>query len=95
MTNYAVFLQGDNFQLSREGVIQLLGFFVTLRVEAESEPEAEKKAIQLVRSDSQLAEAFKENSPASPEIRVKVVHQLLPENKMKNTEFTFFKMEEE
>lgn len=58
MTNYAVFLQGDNFELSREGRKQLLGFFVTVRVEAESEAEAGNKAIRLVKSDSQLADAF-------------------------------------
>jgi len=95
MTNYAVFLQGENFELSHEGEVRLLGFFVTVRVEAESEPEAEKRAIQHVKSDPQLAEAFKAGVAASPEVRVNVVHQLLPDNKMGNTVYTFFPMEEE
>ncbi len=95
MTNYAVFLQGDNFELSRDGRKQLLGFFVTVRVEAESEADAGNKAIQLVKSDSHLADAFMAGTAASPEIQVKVVHQLLPENKMTRTEYSFFPMNDE
>ena len=94
MGNYAVFLEGKNFELSRGGGKELFGFFVTVRVETHSEREAEISATNHVKSDPQLADAFKENASVTPEIEVKVVHLLLPENKMKNTEFEFFPMGE-
>ena len=95
MANYAVFLQGENFELPRDGGKQLLGFFVTVRVEAESEAEAGSKAIQLVKSDSQLEDSFKADAAVSSDLRVKLLHQLLPENRMDRTEYTFYPMGEE
>jgi len=94
MGNYAVFLEGKNFGLSRNGSNELFGFFVTVRVEAESEREAEITATALIESDPQLADAYKADANETPKIEVKVVHQLLPENKMKNTELIFFSMGE-
>ena len=72
----------------------MFGFFVTVRVEAQSEREAEISATALVKSDPQLAHAYKAGANETPKIEVKVVHQLLPENRMKNTEFEFFPMGE-
>ena len=93
MTNYAVFLEGNDFQLSRKGSKEALGFFVTVRVESQSEQEAVGRAIEIVKADPQLEEAFRATSK-SPRIEAKVVHELLPENTMKNAEFVFFPMEE-
>ena len=94
MKNYAVFLMGEDFMLSRDGSNELCGFFVTVRVEANSEDEAGADAIQIVKSDPHLADAFKTDAIEKPKIEVRVVHELLPDNKMKNTGYTFFPMEE-
>lgn len=94
MTNYAVFLEGEDFELTRDGGKDLFGFFVTVRVEAESVREAEREAIELIKSDPTLAEAFKSVGKEALRINSRVVHQLLPENRMDKTEYTFFPMEE-
>jgi hypothetical protein len=95
MENYAVFLQGNDFELTRNGVRRALGFFVTVRVESKGKAEAAKSAIELVKSDPELAGAYRANVLGTPSIEVKVVHQLLPENKMNRTEFFFYSMDEE
>jgi hypothetical protein len=95
MTNFAVFLQGSDFELSRGGNKEVLGFFITVRVEAQSEEAAAIAAIGVVKSDHQLEEAFIVKAAKTPKIEVKVIHELLPENKMKNIEFVFFAMEDE
>lgn len=95
MKNYAVFLEGNDFELSRNGHKKALGFFVTVRVEATSEQEAASTATELMKSHLELKEAYEEKADTSPNIAVKVVHELLPENKMMDTEFTFYSMEEE
>ena len=94
MNNYAVFLMGEDFMLLQNGGKRLCGFFVTVRVEANTEEEAGAEAIQVLKSDPQLADAFKADAPKTPKVEVRVVHELLPENRMKNTEYTFFSMEE-
>ena len=94
MGNYAVFLEGKNFELSQGGSKELFGFCVTVRVEAQSEREEKISATALVKSDPQIAHAYKAEAKETPKIEVKVVHQLLPENKMKNTKFEFFPMGE-
>ncbi len=94
MKNYSVFLMGEDFMLSRDGSIELYGFFVTVRVETDTEEEAGVEAIKIVKADPELADAFKEDTSQTPKIEVRVVHQLLPDNKMKNTKYTFFLMEE-
>ena len=94
MTNYAVFLEGNDFELSRNGSKEAFGFFVTVRVESQSEQEAASRAIEIVKADPQLEEAFRADTSKIPRIEAKVVHELLSENTMKNTELVFFPMEE-
>ena len=94
MKNYAVFLMGEDFMLPNSGNKELCGFFVTVRVEANTEDEAGAAALEVLKKDPKLADAFKASSPKTPRIEVRVVHELLPENKMKNTEYTLFPMEE-
>jgi hypothetical protein len=95
MPTYAVFLEGNDFELSRNGRNEVVGFFVTVRVETDSEHEAASRAIEVVKSDPMLQEAFRPEASVIPRINAKVVHELPSENKMKNTKFTFFPMEEE
>jgi len=92
MINYAVFLEGNNFELTHAGKKDLFGFFITVRIEADSESEAKSEAIQLVKSDPELSEAYRADAKEAPVIKVKVVHELLSENKMNKTKYTFFSM---
>jgi hypothetical protein len=94
MKNYAVFLEGNDFELTRKGTKEIVGFFVTVRVETTSEDEATVRAIEIVKSYEILKEAFSPSATATPRLDVKLVHELLPNNKMKNTELVFFPMVE-
>jgi hypothetical protein len=55
MANYAVFLEGEDFELSHSGSKELLGFFVTVRVEAQSECEAKISGVTLVKSTGSVS----------------------------------------
>lgn len=92
MQNYAVFLEGNDFELMRKGAREMVGFFVTVRVEAESEDGAIARAIEVVKSNEQLKEAFNRNASIAPRLNAKRVHELLPNNKMENTKLIFFPM---
>ena len=74
---------GEDFMLPNSGSKELCGFFVTVRIEADTEDEAGAAALEVLKEDPQLADAFKADSPKTPKIEVRVVHELLPENKMK------------
>ena len=45
MRNFVIFVQGENFNLEVDGIIQPAGFFASRRVEAETEKEASGTAI--------------------------------------------------
>lgn len=91
MSNYAVFLEGSNFLLSRKGGPTLCGFFTTVRVIAPSQEEAGPLAIQTVWRDPRLA--GQEANLPMPRVEVKVVHELSVSNQMKGTELSIFEME--
>jgi hypothetical protein len=94
VSNYAVFLQGQNFKLEQEGSSAMLGFFVTVCVEAKSEEEASDAARKAVQSDPKLAAAFQGKPAIQPSIAVEVVHLLTPEINKFTTGYTFFPMDE-
>ena len=93
MKNYAVFLEGNDFELTRKGKKEIVGFFITIRVETASEAEAASRAIEVIKSYDLLKEAFNPNATVTPRLDAKLVHELLPNNKMKNTELVFFPIE--
>jgi hypothetical protein len=95
MNNYAVFIEGNDFVLTQGDTKEALGFFITVRVDANSEDEAVSKAMEVVKSNPKLAEAYTTNLSKKPSLKANVVHELLPENNMNNTGFTFYPMEEE
>ena len=95
MAYYAVFVEGNNFELSLDGRKERLGFFTTVRVESPSEHDAKESAVSLIRAAPELQEALQTSSEIKPTVEAKAVHELLPENKMKSTGFTFFPMEDE
>ncbi len=91
--NYAVFLEGANFEINLDGIKQLLGFFTTVRVEAASQEEAKSSALKVLLADPQLESCFANQPHIKPSIKVQDVHELPADNHMKNTGYTFFPME--
>lgn len=95
MLNYAIFLMGENFPMDYDGDVVLQGFFVTKRVEAENEEVAREMAIAGIKSTPIIASSILLAGVTEPTIQVKVVHLLPDHNKMKDTEFVFFPMEDD
>ena len=93
MKSYAIFLEGTNFLLSIEGRKKLAGFFITKRVEATSKEEAGQIAVEAAWNDPTVS-GQKDKLPA-PDIEIKVIHELPWSNKMKDTGYVFFEMEDE
>lgn len=65
MKKFKVILNGRNFRVPSESKVQKLGFFTTRWVEANDPNEAELQAVVLVKNDSDLRAAVK-NEPADP-----------------------------
>lgn len=95
MKNFAVFLHCENLDVIHNGVKDLYGLFVTIRVECEEKVDAGGKAIEYLKSEPLLAEAFSSSARIVPEIVVAVVHELPFSNKMNNTPLNLFLMSEE
>lgn len=91
MGNYAVFLERTNFRLSQGGE-SLSGFFMTKRVDASDGDEAQRIAIQELWKHPELA--GQQGSTPAPTIEARVVHELLPSVKMKDTELHVFFLDE-
>ena len=89
--NFAVFLMGENFLLGQPPILQ--GFFITKGIEAPNEELAASAAIAAVRADPRFAGAQSEPAVPAPTIRVEVVHAL--PHLMRDTDYTFFPMEDE
>lgn len=57
MGNYRVLLHGHNLWLELEGRVQLIGFYVTRFVEADSTLEAGRRALAVVEAEPHLRAA--------------------------------------
>lgn len=90
MKNFAVFLHCENLDVTHKGVKDLYGLFITIRVECEDEGDAGSKAIECLKSEPLLVEAFSSAARVAPEIVVAVIHELPFSNKMKNTPLDLF-----
>ncbi|WP_177418983.1 hypothetical protein [endosymbiont of Lamellibrachia barhami] len=92
---YAVFLQGENYEIPTNEKTKHVGFFVTKVVDASNKISAEEQAMVLVGKDPQIIKAIAMSDGIEPTLEVKVVHELLHESRMKHTTYTYFPMEEE
>jgi hypothetical protein len=95
MKNYAVFLHCKNLDVTHNDVKDIYGLFITIRVECENESTAGNKAVEFLKSEPLLAEAFSSGARVLPNIVVAVVHELPSSNKMKNTPYDLFLLSEE
>lgn len=95
MTNYAIFIDGENFLLNLEGEDKRFGFFVTKNVRSECESRAIESAIASIKSDPKFAQAYERSHLVEPTLTVKVVHILDKNNVMSDTGYTFYPMEDQ
>jgi len=61
-------LEGKNFLLNIEGATRKYGFYTTRYVEANDPEDAELKAVQLIRDDSQFSDTVKNEQSDPPMI---------------------------
>ncbi len=67
MAFFQVTLLGENFFVRCENETRRLGFYTTRWVKADSEKEAESKAVALVRNDKHIRDLLEESPEPIPE----------------------------
>ncbi|WP_232522449.1 hypothetical protein, partial [Marinimicrobium alkaliphilum] len=90
MRNFVAFVEGENFKLEVNGKMQLVGFFASRRVEAETEEDASRAVIEMLLAEPEL----EGNALPNYTMSVKVAHEMPIDHKAKYSGFTFFPMEE-
>lgn len=66
MPTFAVMLRGENFEIPVDGTPERMGFYTTRHVRADSEAEAEQRAVALVRQGKKLRAATRKDSAHTP-----------------------------
>lgn len=90
MRNFVIFVQGENFNLEVDGIIQTAGFFASRRVEAATEKEASSTAIAQLLAEPDI----KNKELPNYRMIVKVAYEMPIEHKKTYSGFTFYPMEE-
>jgi len=93
--NYAIILEGQNFEVNFDGEIQNLGFYTTRIVKANSIDEAEDKAIQLIRNAQSLINMMVENSQFEPRIDIDRVYKASWWKRTGGKGYSFYPMDSE
>ncbi len=90
MKNFVIFIQGENFNLEVDGLIQPAGFFASRRVEAETEEEASSAAIAQLLTEPEI----KNNELPNYTLLVKVANEMPIEHKNTYSGVTLYAIEE-
>lgn len=93
MPKYEVMLEGKNFPVFVDGKTEVLGFFVTRKVKAVSEKEAELKAVAMVRGDKKLISTLDTSHDAKPKIYLDNINQLSWWSLLGGSGYIFYPME--
>ena len=94
MKAFCCFASGENFPGDLNGRDKLVGFFVSVFVNAGDPTEAESKALDMLSAHPDLTLPGKATIPEGATISFKVVHELEHDGNPKVTEFQFFEMDE-
>jgi len=86
---------GENFEIISDGRVQNLGFFATRFVKANSDEEAEYKAVELIKNDSSLKSMMADNSKLTPKIYLEGLSSARWWKKLGGEGYSFFNMEED
>jgi len=95
MKKYKVLLSGENFELNFEGKIDNFGFYTTRVVKANSEEEAELKAVELIKTDNNLLNMLIKKSEYEPKIFLEEMCEASWWQRTGGAGYTFFSMESE
>lgn len=76
MKKYSVMVRGESFLVDMDGEQQLLNFVATRKVKAKAVEEAEQKAIDLVKQDSEFLDILVENGNYEPTLFIEEVAYL-------------------
>ena len=95
MKKYRVLLLGENFEINFEGEIDNFGFYTTRVVKANSEEDAEEKAVQLIREDKNLVQMIVEKSTLEPKIYLEGIEIISWWKRIGGKGYSFYKMESE
>lgn len=90
MRNFVVFIQGENFNLEVDGIIQPAGFFASRRIEAETVEGASSAAIANLLTEPEI----KNKELPNYTMLVKVAHEMPIEHKNTYSGFTLYPLEE-
>jgi len=92
MKKYRVMLEGKNFSLSSDEVVQKHGFYTTLYVEANNPEEAELKAVNMIKTDKKLTDLVKNDNTDVPMIYLDEIVEIrsFDENNILEIGYTFF-----
>lgn len=93
MSNFVVFVHGENYNLEVEGRVQLAGFFATRRAEAESEEAVLEIVLRLLQNEPELCNLTSVLG-VNPTMNAKVAHEMPREHQNEYTGFTFYTMED-
>jgi hypothetical protein len=94
MKNFVILLEGNNFNILIDGELQLVGFFATRQVQAASELEATKVAIERISNEAELSNNEWNGGGLKSEIVVKMVHEMPLSHISTYHGFTFYPMNE-
>lgn len=90
MKKYSVMVRGESFLVNMDGEQQLLNFVATRKVKAKAVEEAEQKAIDLVKQDSELLDILIENSNYKPTLFIEEVAYLPWWSRLGGRGYTFY-----
>ena len=92
MNKFRVLVRGENFEMKVEGAVKRLGFFVTRFVVAESQAEAETRAIETVSRDDRLRDSVLNDASNSPMLFADEIEEVscLEDMERQDEGFAFF-----
>lgn len=76
MKKYKVFVRGENFLISLDGVNQKMGFYTTRFVEAEDNEAAEYAVMDMMRSDPKLVKGVLNEKSDPPMMYAEEIEEL-------------------
>jgi len=88
-------LRGENFPIKFEDKVENLGFYTTRVVKANSEDDAELRAIDLIRNDVNLISMVQNASDANPRLYLESISKALWWRRLGGKGYTFWPMESE
>ena len=94
LTGFCCFASGENFPGELDGRNSLVGFFVSVFLNASSSSEAEAKASEMLLAHFGGTGSETARLPDGATIKFKVTHDLERQVEPKVTEFQYFEMDE-